>query len=189
MRLFPPKRSGRFLHVMLGMVIGVALMAVVAAIVASATFRQAREREMALRESRERMIADLQKQSDELQRRVALDRELNEARRDAERIRAGIESRNKRISELQRGASPGNAVAGRVTRIDGEFATVNIGSDQGVESDQVMYVYRSILLQEYVGTLKLLRVNAEQSVGLFTPSGPGMQIQLGDIAGARNRPK
>lgn len=189
MRTCLRRRPGRFLHFVLGMVIGVALMAILAAIVASANFRRAREQEMAERASRERIVADLQRQVDDLQQRAAIDRELNNARRDAERIRAGIESRNKRIGELQRDASPGSAVAGRVTKIDGELATVNVGSDQGVESDQIMQVYRSILLQQHIGTLKLLKIGADQSVGLFTPAGPGLQINLGDIAGAKTNTK
>jgi TolA-binding protein len=189
MRHSSPKRAGRFLHVVLGMVVGVAMMSVVSAIVAGISFRLARERDRAERAALKQTIGELQFQIDEMKQRAAIDQQLNDVRREAEKIRAEINSRNERIRQLQRGLNSGGSVAGRVIKVEGEFATINIGGDDGLESGQTLYVYRSILLQKYVGTLKLLKVDAEQSVALFTPSGPGMEVQLGDIAGARTTPK
>lgn len=179
-----PKRFGRFLHVVLGIIVGVALMSVVAAIVAGTNFRVARERA-----EHERTIADLREQVADLQRRAAIDQELNDARRDAQRIRAEIESRNERIRELERNLAASDCVAGQVTKIDGELATVNLGIDQGLELNHVLQVYRSILLQEHVGTIKLLKLEADRSVGLFTRARPGIQLKLGDVVGSRTKPK
>lgn len=189
MRLSSPKRSGRFLHVAIGIVVGVAMMSVFSAIVAGISFRLARERDRAERAALKQKIGELEFQIDEMKQRAAIDQQLNDVRREAEKIRAEINSRNERIRQLQRGLNASGSVAGRVIKVDGEFATINIGGDEGLESGQTLYVYRSILLQQYVGTLKLLKVDAEQSIALFTPSGAGVQIKLGDIAGARNRPE
>jgi TolA-binding protein len=189
MRLSSPKRPGRFLHVAIGMVVGIAMMSVVSAIVAGISFRLARERDRAERAALKQKIGELQSQIDEMKLRAAIDQQLNDARREADKIRAEINSRNERIRQLQRGLNADSSIAGRVIKVEGEFATINIGGDEGLESGQTLYVYRSILLQEYVGTLKLVKLDAEQSVGLFTPSGPGVQIKLGDIVGARNRPE
>jgi hypothetical protein len=169
-------RRGRFLHVVLGMVVGAAVMAVVAGLIAAVNLELIR--------------AEHKRQADELRRQVEqlrLEVELTEERREAERIREEIELRNRRIRDLERAANAGSCLAGRVKLVAGELAAIDVGSGMGLGTEHSVRVYRTPLMQEYLGTLQLLQVDPDQSQGLFVPAHAGDQLRVGDIVVAAKR--
>jgi hypothetical protein len=175
MRYARRPRLGRFLHVVLGMVVGAAVMAVMAGLIAAANFELVRaEHEREAKELR-RQVEELQRQAEQLRLEV----ELAEARREAERIRADIELRDRRIRDLERAAGP--CVTGRVRLVAGELVVVDAGSDLGLGMEHSVRVYRTPLMQEYLGTLQLLQVEADRAQGLFVPAHSGDQLRFGDI--------
>ncbi len=136
---------------------------------------------------RDQAIADLKHQSEEL--RAVIDREINKERNAAERLGSEIESRNRRIAEIERKCAATQIVAGRIIKINGQLATINRGSDDGVNPDAALSVYRSLFLQDAVGTLSLVKIEVNRSIGLFTPIRPGAAIQVGDFVGGDNHRK
>ena len=76
-------------------------------------------------------------------------------------------------------APPG--VRGRVTAVGTtgtSLAQVNIGSDSGLSSGNVLIVYRGA---DYLGDLTLTKVDPKESVGKFTPSKRTSTIQKDDL--------
>lgn len=184
MHLTSPRRPGKLIHFALGLVVGVVLTTIIAVILVDNYVQSMRERE---RDERERAIADLKRRSEDLS--AVIDREINKERNEAERIRSEIESRNRRIAELERKRSATKFVAGRVIEVNGQLATINRGSDDGLSPEANLNVFRSLFLRDSVGTLTIVKIEADRSVGLFTPVRPGATIQIGDFVGGENHRK
>jgi FtsZ-binding cell division protein ZapB len=168
-------RPGRFLHVVLGMVVGMALMAVVAGLIVAVNFEILRRSETRVLVEQERTIEDLRKQVEQLR----VESQLLQARQERERIREDIERSNQRIRDLQRAWS--SSLAGHIKSASGELAEIDVGSDLGLEMNSAVRVYRSPLMQEFLGTLQLLSVEPGRAKGLFTPARAGDQIRVGDV--------
>ncbi|MEZ6067225.1 MAG: von Willebrand factor type A domain-containing protein [Planctomycetaceae bacterium] len=87
------------------------------------------------------------------------------------------------------------AVTGSVTLVSGnEFATLSIGRDDGVREGTRFTVVRIVrgeqLVPRVIGELRVVAVEADQSVGQLTRLEPGEQLQSGDIVTpASNTPR
>jgi len=106
---------------------------------------------------------------------------------------AQYESANKELAQLKaRGISapattkvpPPENARGYITKIDGNLATISIGTDAGVNKDNVLQIYRLKPNPEYLGTITILNATPFEAVGRLTPAGARVKIQVNDeVAG------
>lgn len=61
-------------------------------------------------------------------------------------------------------AAPPDDVRGTIRRIDGDLATISIGTDAGVNVNNVLQVYR-MNPPEYLGTIQIIAASPQSSVG------------------------
>ena len=107
---------------------------------------------------------------------------------------------NKRHEELkaQRGNDLGRAGAdanpsrvpsvdmtGRVTGVDGNWAQISLGSDNGIDQGHLLQVYRTTPEPMYLGTLKISKSEPHRAVGLFEPAAKGRTIKENDTVDTR----
>ncbi|HKB04837.1 MAG TPA: hypothetical protein VKD90_21620 [Gemmataceae bacterium] len=69
-------------------------------------------------------------------------------------------------------------VRGKVTFVGSGLAQIDIGSDSGLTQGNSLVVYRG---NEWVGDLALVRVEAKQAVGKFTPARRGAEVKKDDL--------
>jgi hypothetical protein len=85
--------------------------------------------------------------------------------------------------QINRGATPNAprrpsiATTGRVLEADGNFATISLGSDNGIEQNHELDVYRT---NEYLGKIIITKSEPHEAVGRFIPSGKGKIIKKDD---------
>jgi hypothetical protein len=80
---------------------------------------------------------------------------------------------------------PPEQVRGTVKAIDGNLATISIGTDTGVNKDHLLYVYRLSPKPEYVGELTILSATPFEAVGRFKPANRLVNIKAGDEVASR----
>lgn len=75
--------------------------------------------------------------------------------------------------------APPEDVRGTVKRVQGDLATLSIGSDAGVNVNNVLQVYRQTPTPEYLGTVTILAVTPTEAVGRL--AGPKRsQVKVSD---------
>jgi hypothetical protein len=75
------------------------------------------------------------------------------------------------------GKAPPPGVRGKVTRAEGGFGVVDIGSDSGVSAGNKLTVFRG---NNYLGDLVITEVHPKRAVGRFEPARRGLNIQKDD---------
>lgn len=77
-------------------------------------------------------------------------------------------------------APPVDSVRGTIKAIDGGLATISVGSDSGVNKDNILYVYRLEPKPEYLGELTILSVTPFEAVGRLKPTSRQVTVKPGD---------
>jgi hypothetical protein len=77
-------------------------------------------------------------------------------------------------------APPPDQVRGTIKAIDGSLATISVGSDSGVNKDNLLYIYRLTPKPEYLGELVILSVTPFEAVGRIKPASRQTPIKVGD---------
>jgi predicted nucleic acid-binding Zn-ribbon protein len=85
---------------------------------------------------------------------------------------------------------PSAYVKGRVTGVlrDKGLIEISLGTDQGVNPDNTLEVYRLKPRPEYLGTLKILDADHHKAVGRLLPSEGGVRrstVEKGDVVASR----
>jgi len=85
-------------------------------------------------------------------------------------------------SVLAETAATRDLVRGRITEIDGKYASVSVGSADGVKKDMVFVIYRG---PDYVGELTISEVEPETAAGRISRSVvvPQVNDMVADLAG------
>jgi hypothetical protein len=109
---------------------------------------------------------------------AALRRKYEQAQ--AELVRNGVRSRGAQENPPR---LPTVETTGRVTEVSGQFASVSLGSDNGIEKGHILQVYRlgrGINDALYLGTLTITNVRPHEAVGVFEPSARGRTVSVND---------
>jgi hypothetical protein len=77
-------------------------------------------------------------------------------------------------------ALPTDEVRGTIKAIDGGLATISVGSDSGVNKDNLLYIYRLTPKPEYLGELVILSVTPFEAVGRIKPASRQTPVKAGD---------
>jgi len=110
-----------------------------------------------------RRLSDLAKQT-----QLEADRQSEIARMLSEQLA----EREERIRTLETGVSaapaakpaePAQAISGTLTAIQGDLASVNVGSAQGIRPDMRLIIYRGA---DFVGHLRIQQVDVSESAGI-----------------------
>ena len=75
---------------------------------------------------------------------------------------------------------PVDQVRGTIKAVDGGLATISVGSDSGVNKDNILYVYRLTPKPDYLGELTILSVTPFEAVGRMKPASRQVAIKPGD---------
>ena len=75
---------------------------------------------------------------------------------------------------------PAEQVRGTIKAIDGGLATISVGSDSGVNKDNILYIYRTSPKAEYLGELTILSVTPFEAVGRIKTTSRQAAVKLGD---------
>ncbi len=78
-----------------------------------------------------------------------------------------------------------NDLTGKVTSVADNLAVFSLGSDHGVEVGQVLQVYRTTPVAQYLGTLTITRAETHRALGMFQPAGRNASIQVGDTVDSK----
>jgi myosin heavy subunit len=111
-----------------------------------------------------------------LKRNELLEKNLMIVRRNYEEQKSQVETLNDKLREVERLVPGGIAaadsepiapagLAGTVTTVRGNIASVNIGSAQGIKEGMKLIVYRG---DQFVGHLKVEQVDVNQAAGMVT---------------------
>jgi len=109
-------------------------------------------------------------------------------------VLASNEELNRRLDQLQRGGGstsarigtvPPDQVRGTVKSVDGNLVTVSVGTDAGVNKDNILYVFRLTPTPEYLGELQILTATPFEAVGRLRPSRRSVNVKVGDEVGSR----
>jgi hypothetical protein len=77
-------------------------------------------------------------------------------------------------------AVPPDQVRGTVKAIDGNLATISVGTDAGVNKDNVLYIYRLTPTPEYLGKLTIVSATPFEAVGRVEPARRQATVKIGD---------
>lgn len=77
-------------------------------------------------------------------------------------------------------AVPPEQVRGTVKAIDGNLATISIGTDAGVNKDNILYIYRLAPQPEYLGKLTILSATPFEAVGRIETARRQAAVRPGD---------
>ncbi len=75
---------------------------------------------------------------------------------------------------------PVDQVRGTIKAIDGGLATISVGSDSGVNKDNILYIYRTSPKAEYLGELTILSVTPFEAVGRIKTTSRQAAVKPGD---------
>ncbi len=75
---------------------------------------------------------------------------------------------------------PVDQVRGTIKAIDGSLATISVGSDSGVNKDNILYIYRTSPKAEYLGELTILSVTPFEAVGRIKTTSRQAVVKPGD---------
>lgn len=93
---------------------------------------------------------------------------------------AAFKARGLTVSTGATKAPPADQVRGTVKAVDGSLATISVGSDSGVNKDNILFVYRLAPKPEYLGKLTILSVTPFEAVGRFEATSRQVAIKPGD---------
>ncbi|MFL5330353.1 MAG: hypothetical protein ACJ8C4_15740 [Gemmataceae bacterium] len=80
---------------------------------------------------------------------------------------------------------PPEQVRGTVKAVDGNLATISIGTDAGVNKDHVLYLFRLAPTPEYLGKLTILSATPFEAVGRIEPAQRRSVVKPGDEVASR----
>jgi beta-lactamase regulating signal transducer with metallopeptidase domain len=81
--------------------------------------------------------------------------------------------------EYRKSGQSDDGVRGTIRRVEGDLATISVGSDAGVATGHELQVFRTQPKPEHLGTVKVLNVTAHEAVGRL--QGPKqVQVRAGD---------
>src|SRR5262245_19552444 len=103
---------------------------------------------------------------------------------DASRELAGLRARGV-TAGTSRNVPPPEQVRGTVKSIDGNLATISIGTDAGVNKDNILYLYRLTPTPEYLGELTILSATPFEAVGRVKTAKRLTAIKPGDEVASR----
>jgi len=109
---------------------------------------------------------------------------LTQQYEDASRELAGLRARGV-TAGTSRNVPPPEQVRGTVKAIDGNLATISIGTDAGVNKDNVLYLYRLTPTPEYLGELTILSATPFEAVGRVKTAKRLTVIKPGDEVASR----
>lgn len=109
---------------------------------------------------------------------------LTQQYEDASRELAGLRARGV-TAGTSRNVPPPEQVRGTVKAIDGNLATISIGTDAGVNKDNVLYLYRLTPTPEYLGELTILSATPFEAVGRVKTAKRLTAIKPGDEVASR----
>ena len=75
---------------------------------------------------------------------------------------------------------PPEQVRGTVKIVDGNLATISLGSDAGVNKDHILFLFRLSPEPRYLGKLTILSTTPFEAVGRIEPASRNIQIKPGD---------
>jgi len=79
---------------------------------------------------------------------------------------------------------PPENIEGRITRIDGNYIGISVGSDQGLARGNTMLVFRLSDSGKYIGQVRIVEVNPGSAVGQWIDR-PRYSPKVGDRVGSR----
>lgn len=109
-------------------------------------------------------------------------------------VLASNEDLNRRLNQLERGGGstsaragmvPPEQVRGTVKAVEGMLVTISVGTDAGVNKDNILYVYRLTPTPEYLGELQILTATPFEAVGRLRPSRRSVSVKPGDEVGSK----
>jgi septal ring factor EnvC (AmiA/AmiB activator) len=103
---------------------------------------------------------------------------------DAQRQLAMLQSRGITAPAATK-VPPPEQVRGTVKAVDGNLTTISIGTDAGVNKDNLLYVYRLTPKPEYLGELTILSATPFEAVGRFKPANRLVNVKPGDEVASR----
>jgi hypothetical protein len=103
---------------------------------------------------------------------------------DASRELAGLRARGVTAAP-SRNVPPAEQVRGTIKSIDGNLATISIGTDAGVNKDNVLYIYRLSPAPEYIGELTILSATPFEAVGRVKTARRQAAVKPGDEVASR----
>ncbi|MBX7103622.1 MAG: hypothetical protein K1X57_06050 [Gemmataceae bacterium] len=77
-------------------------------------------------------------------------------------------------------AVPPEQVRGTIKAVDGNLATISIGTDAGVNKDNILYIYRLSPQAEYIGRLTILSATSFEAVGRIETARRQATVKPGD---------
>lgn len=103
---------------------------------------------------------------------------------EASKELAGLRARG--VTAVAKQATPPpEQVRGTVKAIDGNLATISIGTDAGVNKDNVLYLYRLSPNPEYLGELTILSATPFEAVGRIKTTKRQTVVKPGDEVASR----
>lgn len=75
---------------------------------------------------------------------------------------------------------PVENVRGTIKAVDGNLATVSVGTDAGVTRDSVLFIYRLQPQPEYLGELQIISATPFEAVGRIKPAQGRRTVKVGD---------
>lgn len=132
------------------------------------------EAEMNLRGQAEQQVADLQSKITALEQQVGKGFEVQK-----NKVPPEVEQAQKEIDLEKIVVAPKDVPEGRVLSVDAdtEFMIINLGAKDGLQPGLVMSVYRG---QEYLGDVKVTRVQPEMSAADFIPPFSSRKVRKND---------
>jgi myosin heavy subunit len=118
-------------------------------------------------------VADLLKEEEAKSER--LEKNLKVTQEVCQDLKSELAERNKRITELEQGGAvaagkkdvqplPTHKIAGTVTAVSDNLASINIGSAHGIKEGMKLVVYRG---DQFVGHLKIEQVRVNEAAGII----------------------
>jgi hypothetical protein len=142
---------------------------------------------------RDRRITDLERQLTRT-RDEAVNNQLNynSLKERYQNLLAQNEELSKQVARAGAGgarptdkAPPPEQVRGTVKVVDGNLATISLGSDAGVNKDHVLFLFRLSPEPRYLGKLTILSTTPFEAVGRIETNTRSTQIKPGDEVASR----
>jgi septal ring factor EnvC (AmiA/AmiB activator) len=144
--------------------------------------------------ARDTRIRDLERQLTETRNESVTNKlNLDALRERMQTVLAQNQELTQQMARAQAGGGrtgPGNVVPpenvrGQVKQVDGNLVTISVGTDAGVNRDNVLYVYRLGTDPRYLGELTILSATPFEAVGRFRPASRSLTPRPGDEVGSR----
>ena len=99
------------------------------------------------------------------------------------RMEAGVNPNTSVIRNPNEPNPPAVMVNGKIEKVDADLVQISLGTDQGVNKNNTLDVYRTNPEAKYLGMVRIVDANAHKSVARFIVIGTGARPQLkeGDL--------